>query len=216
MSDFKFECLKCHGNIYKKWALPNLILLHWVLNPGVALGELIFGQCIPKETYICTGCKIPFMERTYVYCPSCSSFHNGMIWGKKNGFGHWFGLICPKCGLLIPRLWNLTSILILSLTLPIWWIPVQLYKEKWLQYERDRVSLEIDKLNIPKQPIHWYRLGIGWGITCWLLGSLTMPLFVHLNSYIEDVKFHATFLPLWLIGGLLFGFFMKRKMMKIN
>ncbi len=37
---------------YKVWKLPHPMLLHWIINPGLAFNELILGQRIPKITLI--------------------------------------------------------------------------------------------------------------------------------------------------------------------
>ena len=36
-------------NKYKVWKLPHPMLIHWVLNPGLAFNELILGQRVPKN-----------------------------------------------------------------------------------------------------------------------------------------------------------------------
>ena len=79
-------------NKYKVWKLPNLLLVHWILNPGLAFNELILGQRMPKVTLIDKTSDVPLMEKQYIPCPHCGAIHNGLIWSKKNAFGNWFGI----------------------------------------------------------------------------------------------------------------------------
>ena len=37
---------------YKILGWKNLLILHWIINPGLAFNELIFGQTIPKVMLI--------------------------------------------------------------------------------------------------------------------------------------------------------------------
>ncbi|WP_244213081.1 hypothetical protein [Idiomarina ramblicola] len=48
---------------YKVWRLPHPMLIHWVVNPGVAFNELALGQRIPKITLIDKASDAPLMER---------------------------------------------------------------------------------------------------------------------------------------------------------
>lgn len=104
---------------YKVWKLPHPLLLHWVLNPGLAFNEVILGQRIPKITLIDKTSDAPLIERQYVPCHHCGTIHNGLIWAKKGAFKNWFGLLCPECEKIIPCIWNITSLVLLALTFPI-------------------------------------------------------------------------------------------------
>lgn len=208
-----FKCPECQNTSHKKWELPSLTVLHWVLNPGLAFNELVVGQAIPKQMCICTSCDKPQMERTYVYCPTCESFHNSMIWSGKKGIGRWFGFICPKCLQSIPRLWNLTSLIILGVTLPIWWIPAQILRKKWLAKERKQMNVGTDNLMPAKQPINWYEAGLMWGATTGTLVSLS-DIFLSSISFTTAIEQALWSLPIWLIFGLLFGFSMKKTLGK--
>ena len=61
-------------NKYKVWKLPHPMLIHWILNPGLAFNELILGQRIPKITLIDKTSDAPLMERQYVPCPHSTQF----------------------------------------------------------------------------------------------------------------------------------------------
>lgn len=82
---------------YSIQKLPNPLLLHWILNPGLAINQILLGQRVPKILLIDKTSDALLMNRQYVPCPSCGAIHNGMLWGRGNAFGHWIGYICPNC-----------------------------------------------------------------------------------------------------------------------
>lgn len=125
-------------NKYRIQKLPNPLLIHWILNPGLAINEVFLGQRIPKVVLIDKNSNAPFVERHYVPCPSCGEIHNGKLWAKGNAFGHWLGYICPSCEHKIPCLWNVFSLLLLAMLSPIW-VPLKaLYEKKYIAYELSR------------------------------------------------------------------------------
>ena len=101
-----FICPHCHGSGHTGWGMSHILILHWVLNPGLAVNELLFGQRIPKQMFICNGCRSSFASRTFVHCPWCGIYSESMIWSGTNGFGHWLGIVCPECGRGVPTLAN--------------------------------------------------------------------------------------------------------------
>lgn len=107
---------------YKIYTWKHWMILHFILNPGLAFNELILGQRIPKISLEDKTSKKPRAERSYVPCPHCDTLHDGRIWSADNGraFKNWFGLYCPECGGIIPCVMNVTSYIILALTLPVW------------------------------------------------------------------------------------------------
>ena len=104
---------------YKVWQLPHPMVLHWVLNPGLAFNELILGQRLPKVMLVDKTSDAPLMERQYVPCPECNVLTDARVWGGSRSKGHWFGYVCPGCNGRIPCLWNLTSLVLLALTFPL-------------------------------------------------------------------------------------------------
>lgn len=66
---------------FKIWKLPHPMLLHWVLNPGLCINEVLLGQRVPKVTLIDKTSDAPLVERSYVECPHCQTLHNGQLWG---------------------------------------------------------------------------------------------------------------------------------------
>lgn len=165
-------CPKCHSAYLKRTQLPNCSLLHWVLNPGLAVNELILGQRIPKLTFECRSCQLPYAERNFIPCPSCNTLHDSRVWTGRNGIGNWLGLICPTCSARIPCLWNLTSLLILLLLSPVWYLPYRLY------FKDRRVSpptgaIPDSAMITPKTSV---RMGFFFGAMMWVAVSLVPTL----------------------------------------
>jgi hypothetical protein len=82
--------------------------------------ELVLGQRIPKVSLIDKQSDSPLMEKQYVPCLHRNTIHNGLLWSKRNAFGCWFEHVCQSCHNIIPCLWNITSILLLTIAFPIW------------------------------------------------------------------------------------------------
>jgi hypothetical protein len=116
-----FFCPQCGGTNCTVWELPHPLYLHWLLNPGCGIMEIFLGMRIPAKIYLCKTCKTGSKHRQYVRCRQCLRFHDGLIWTEKAALGNWLGPVCPDCGKPIPSLWNLTSLLVLIVTVPIWW-----------------------------------------------------------------------------------------------
>lgn len=195
---------------YKIWALPHPLILHWIINPGLAFNELILGQRLPKLTLIDKLSNKPMMERTKVPCPQCNTMNDGRLWGKGNAFGHWFGYVCPNCEAAIPCLWNVFSLLILFVTFPIWFAPVYFLKSKWIEYEKKRLKRNFKKPLIEAKKTNWLIRGaLFFGGAMWGLMSLVPYLFgrVSLHSVLVGI-------PIWLFAGLLWGAIMQYWMNK--
>src|SRR5215213_3473660 len=86
-----FVCPICNGHEFSTWAFPHPLILHWVLNPGLMVNELLLGQRIPKITYFCRHCGSETTGLRYYHCDACDRFHEETIWTDGNGFGHWLG-----------------------------------------------------------------------------------------------------------------------------
>src|SRR5205814_1755179 len=91
------------------WGPNNPMMLHWVLNPGLAFNELVLGQRIPREMLMCPGCRQSFLR-----CVACRRLQP-MAGALNAPVGMWNGLHCPDCGAAIPMLRNLVSGAILGL-----------------------------------------------------------------------------------------------------
>lgn len=95
-------------------------LLFWAINPVMAINELILGQRLPQVILIEKHSTQPMLERQFIPCPHCKALNPARLWSSGNAFAHWFGYVCPECSGTIPCLWNVTSLLLLALTAPIW------------------------------------------------------------------------------------------------
>ena len=186
--------------------MPTPLILHWVLNPGLAFNELVLGQRIPKVQLICENCDAPFYDRSYIPCPHCHAMNHGRSWSKKHAFGNWLGYVCPSCGERIPCLWNYTSIVILAITSPLWYLPYRFYF-------RDRVPAKPRPYSGDAKPIPaktWIYMGAGWGLFMWLIMSVA-PAFLHRGAEGgPDWIRVCVGIPIWAVGGLMFGYFMWR------
>ncbi|MBK9141888.1 MAG: hypothetical protein IPM23_05285 [Candidatus Melainabacteria bacterium] len=222
----EFECPECKGHMYEKWSLDGsnlrirLMYWHMILNPGLAINELVLGQRTPKALYACLSCDTPLVDRSYLHCPGCDSFHQGRIWAYRNAFGNWLGLVCPACGESIPCLWNLASRLILALTAPIWWIPVTRYRSQWLQASRKRIadnsSLHIESSTNSPKPVRYFLMGNIWALFMSFFTGIIVALLALVAWSVPVPSLIATFIAtsvasliVWIPAGWLFGLTLK-------
>lgn len=198
---------------YKRWALPHPMLLHWIINPGLAFNEVILGQRIPKLMLIDQTSTKPLMERTFVPCPECGALHDGRLWAKGKAFGHWFGYVCPDCTKVIPCLRNLTSFVLLAVTFPAWIVPVLLWRERWLEIELTRVRAARAGETPKYENVPWIRIGVlGFGGAMWLLMGVLPQIVKEALRGAGNWRLVTIQFPIWLIGGLIFGAVMKLMM----
>ncbi|MGK0413746.1 MAG: hypothetical protein ACJA1B_001954, partial [Polaribacter sp.] len=103
---------------FKVYSWKNWMMLHWILNPGLAINELILGQRIPKISLEDKISDKPRMERSFIPCPHCKTLHDGITWSTQNrtAFKNWFGLYCTNCEKIIPCLMNAFSFILLAIT----------------------------------------------------------------------------------------------------
>lgn len=194
---------------FKVWALPHPLILHWVLNPGLAFNELVLGQRLPRVTLIDRTSDEPLRDRTYVPCPHCSSLHNSRVaraaWGS---FGNWFGFVCPNCKKDIPVLWNVFSLLILAVTSPFWILPVHYLCPIWRARKAAQIIVVEESGQSPSEPlkVNWMIRGIvGYGGGIWLakllISALKNPS--HWNGI--DWSQQLALLPRCLVFGMIYG-----------
>ncbi|MDX5406925.1 MAG: hypothetical protein LPK11_07790 [Chromatiaceae bacterium] len=189
---------------YKVMKLPHPVLLHWVLNPGLAFNELILGQRVPKMTLIDKTSDAPLIERQYIPCPHCGSIHSDKLWSKPAAFKNWFGLFCPTCEKAIPCLWNLTSLVVLFITFPIWgWFRRSL-ESKWLSVKREQHFKCEDVEPKTVKANDWLKMGLVYGFLMFCV--MTLPDIVRGEATSKHIAFAIV---TWLIAGLLFGGVMK-------
>jgi len=195
-------------NKYKVYTRKHWMILHYILNPGLAFNELILGQRIPKMMLGDKTSDKPRMERCYVPCPHCHTLRDGRTWSTDNGtaFKNWFGLYCTNCGGIIPCVRNVTSYLLLALTYPIWcWFKEDL-KQKWLSRQPQRYAdLEIGTGQSEYECYNWVKTGLVWGA---LMFIIMTPFFYLLGDKMSLFNI-ITWLILWTGGGLVLGYAMK-------
>jgi len=194
---------------YKIWNWKSPVILHWMINPGIVISDLILGQTIPKIMLIEREGEKPFYQRSLVPCPHCGTLHNGLKWSVQNktAFKNWYGFYCDNCGKIIPPQRNFTSLIILAITFPIWaWFRKPL-KENWIKRQPERyknVNLEIPrKKNSTKK---WLKLGLFWGLFMYITMTFLFPLIE--QEQISSKKILIG-IPIWLFGALFFGYSMK-------
>jgi hypothetical protein len=196
---------------YKVWTWRNPLMLHWILNPGLVINELILGQRIPKLTLIERDRNKTLAERSFIPCPHCNTIHSALKWSPQNktAFKNWFGLYCDNCGKTIPCLRNLTSLILLTVTFPIWvWFKNRL-KNKWLLLQKNRFS---KALNLTTPGYNWVSEGLSFGIMMFIFMELLINPLIDGKGY--DLLNLGLGLIIWLLGGLAYGFAMKKFLFK--
>jgi len=185
------------------------MVLHWILNPGLVINELILGQRIPKISLEDKTSNKPRYERTYIPCPHCKTFHDSRVWSYQNGtvFKNWFGLYCPICGNIIPCLMNGFSFIVLTLTFPFWgWFRKSL-KKQWLKKQPERYkNINIETSPNPFGKKSWFKTGLTWGVLMFLIMSIVFPYF---KGQEITLKILLIEFAIWIISGLIFGYIMK-------
>lgn len=104
---------------YSVWTWKHPVSLHWIINPGLAINELILGQRLPAVMLVDKTSPRPFVERSYVPCPTCGARNPGLIYSKV-AMGNFGGLICAACGKQLPMLKNALTWLVMTITWPLW------------------------------------------------------------------------------------------------
>ena len=195
-------------NRFKIQALPHPLSLLWVLFPAFMFNELILGQRVPKVTLIDKKSDKPPEERCYIPCPHCETLNDLRLWGTKgNAFGHWFGLVCPSCHQIIPCLWNIFSLAILTVTFPLWYFPVRFFRHRWIEKEKERLAKVLERPLIQATSIHLFWIGVFvCGISMWVMWVI---LEVVWNGREWDLKMMLESLPICLLAGFGMGCFMR-------
>src|SRR6056297_575196 len=194
---------------FKVYTWKHWIMLHWIINPGLAINELVFGQRVPKVSLVDKTLDKPRSERSFTPCPHCETLHDSRTWSTQNGtaFKNWFGLYCPTCGNIIPCLTNALSFVILALTYPIrvWFIDRA--KERWLAKQPQRFrNIEAEEVPDPCNNENWLKTALGWAVIMFVMMGI-----VFLYFYGDEITVHSLLFTLMMctVGGLLFGYSMK-------
>lgn len=196
-------------NKYKIKTWKSWKMLHWILNPAIALTEMGFGQRVPKVFLEDKTSRKPKNERSYIPCPHCDTIHDHRTWSLQNDtlFRNWFGLYCPQCGQIIPCIINWLSFLLLCLSYPIWgWFKNDL-KRKWLEKQPERfINLDLEKTSNPFEHKGWIKQGLTWGLLMYIFMGVLFPLMLR-----EPITWARLLwqIPYWGIVGLAYGYFMR-------
>ena len=192
---------------YKVWTWKNPMMLHWIINPGLAFNELVLGQRVPRVTLIERNSSKSLAERTLIPCPHCETLHSGLKWTPQNktSFKNWFGYYCDNCGKIIPCLTNLTSYVILGITFPVWFWFRDKWKAKWLEEQKMKFSKPLN-LTYPQHKNQWLKAGLFFGLFMYLFMVVLFPL---IQGETLTQRGLLIGIPIWAIAGLVFGFTMK-------
>ena len=201
---------------FKIWALPHPLILHWILNPGVMFGELIFGLRVPRVILIDKESDKPLLERCYIPCPHCETLNDGRLWTKWNALGHWFGYVCPSCHQVIPCLWNIFSLVVLAITFPLWYFLVRFFRHRWIEKEKERLAKVLERPLIQAKSINWLLRGtLYFGGFMYVFMVVIPQVWEVLKGGKWDLEMMFIGLPIWLLTGFAWGlgmrFFMNRK-----
>lgn len=194
---------------YKVYTWKNGMMLHWILNPGLAINELLLGQRVPKVSLEDKTSNKSRFERSFVPCPHCNTLHDSRTWSTDNGtaFKNWFGLYCNNCSNIIPCLTNAFSYLVLIVTFPVWGWFKNSMKKAWLEKQPERYqNIDIEKVPNPYGQKSWIQTGLSWGLFMFIMMSVIFPF---IDGSPINVNTILLGLVVWTIAGLLFGFTLK-------
>lgn len=196
------SCPRCGATSLKSRKLPHPLLLHWTLNPGLVLNELLLGQRVASLQLICESCPGPQRERTFVPCPSCQVVHDERVWAGANAFGNWLGLICPTCSKRIPCLWNVVSLGVLAITAPLWYLP-------HLYYFRDRLTVHhLSPHAAPVRRVTWWHIGLVYGSLMWMGMALAPAIAGAISGHGFRWRDLMIGTLVWYFAGLVLGLLM--------
>ncbi|MES2003850.1 MAG: hypothetical protein V4450_04970 [Bacteroidota bacterium] len=190
---------------YQVYTWKHPLMLHWIINPGLAINELVFGQRVPRVTLAEKNVKASLAEKTFIPCPHCGTIHSSMKWTSQNktAFKNWFGLYCDHCEKTIPCLYNLTSLVILGITAPVWLLFRKKWKADWLKVQKEKFA---QPLSLTPPSYNWLREGFSFGFFMFIILTLLIPL---IDGRPITLKGMLIDLPIWLIAGLVYGLVMK-------
>lgn len=195
---------------YKKITWKSLMGLHWIINPGIMINELVMGIRVPKLMLKDTTPGKAFTEKYYVPCPHCHTIHNGKTWSgiNKTGFKNWFGLYCPTCEQVIPCLMNATTFIILAVTYPIWGWFKNSMKQAWLQRQPERFRhIDLQSSYNPYMGNGWIKYGVNIGLFYFVYNAFISPW-----VFQEEITWKNALLafPVSICFGLFFAYIIKK------
>ncbi len=102
---------------------------------------------------------------------------------------------------------NLTSLLFLGLTFPIWVWFKDKWKSNWLQKQPDRYkNLDLENVPNPFEGYGWVRHGLTWGLFMYIFMTVIFQLIDGRGITLSKALIEF---PLWTISGLGYGYTMK-------
>lgn len=202
---------------YKVINWKNLLMLHWIINPGLAFNELVLGQRIPKISLLEKDEQKSYIERSFIPCPHCHTLHQASKWSTQNNlaFRNWYGLYCDQCGQIIPCLRNGLAAVILFVTYPLRMMFSKKLQQQWLQKQPARYKgILVTANSSPYAGKGWIKQGLTWGALMFVIMDLIVPTFFS-DSPLKGKQL-ITGIVIWTIAGLIFGYVMKRITMAKN
>ena len=204
---------------YKVWTWKNPMMLHWIINPGIAFNELAFGLRIPKVMLVERNSPKSLNEKSWIPCPHCGTLHEGLKWSKQNktAFKNWFGYYCDNCGKIIPCLTNWTTFIVLGVTFPIWFWFKDKLKAKWLEKQKEKFSKPLNLTYTEPVKSKYLLLGFLFGLFMYVFMTVLYPLIIGVGITQKGLLIG---IPIWTVAGVLFAITLKlinrRKKIKIE
>lgn len=198
----EFTCPRCAHSAMQRLELPDQDRRIMVINPVSLVLELGLGMRIAKLGLLCLNCDLPRIERVYVPCPTCSTVHDSRLWSGRFAFGNWRSLVCPTCLAFIPCLWSYASLIVLTLTAPIWWPPYHFYFRH--RSRRPHVRQAEDFPTSRRVSALW--MGFRYGLFMWLCFA---AIVFFLNGRRVPWEKLAEMGVVCALGGLIFGTILK-------
>ncbi len=203
---------------YEVWNWRKFSFFHWIVNPGIAINELLIGQRVPKVMLIDKQSDKAWMERSYTPCPHCGTVHQNAVWSKKNKnlFGNWYGLYCPDCGGVIPCLSNIFTRIIRIITYPLWFWKKDDLKARWIEKQKLK-SQNLDLTPMTHDEVNWKKIGFKFGAWMFIFMTIFFQGFLYffdegkLKGEIPffDLRFILINLVVWSLAGWGFSAFLK-------
>ncbi|WP_421859314.1 hypothetical protein [Oceanicaulis sp.] len=190
---------------YDAWTWKHPLILHWRLNPGLVINELVLGQRIPRLTLIDTQSEAPLAERQYIPCPHCQAMNPASVYSKAP-MGNYAGLVCLDCGGEIPTVKNVLTWLVLMISWPLWApikqrvAPAMLAKQRAKLLQHTPVSEQAPT----RSTVSGLKLGVMFG--------LLMGLFFFVKAMVDGGGYSDALTSSAIggaLGGAVFGVTMK-------
>jgi hypothetical protein len=185
---------------YKVITWHNGMVLAWLLVPIFAVYELVMGARLPRMWLMDRDSNKPLCQREVIPCPHCHAMHGNKHFHGKTQMYNWFGFYCSSCGKVIPCLWNLTSVIILTVTFPLWIWFYRPLKNKWLKAQPARFDETVTSKELTPEEMKRFLkkssifAGVGYGAAMFF----TQTPFTNAKNILIG-------LCIWAIAGWCFG-----------